>query len=508
LGFFGAANSSVYSGPPVGQGAGSGAQTGAMQGASVGSAFGPIGSVVGAAIGAIGGAIAGSINKKDPEQYNFDQAVAIWQANRLNVLNIANKYLPLAGLFDLNIKTNIPIYKKYGHMGEEHFLSDFANLISAAAQSGKITASDTPQTIMVKVVQPWVDSWGFGPMADPHQDLINLLLLGLIADYVDGSAPKIWRARSGDLPAAFAKIPPFSLPGGTQASAAVQYAPTSAVTSAPLSVVTTPSPSSSSAAAQPPQVPAQILTGDGAQISSPGVGLRNAAGQVFQLGPQATNDPGNPYGYPVWIGNQHDGYLVGMTLVNGQVYGMNGAHAWYQWAQGTWQTVAGPPQQTAAAPATTSASTTAVAIPAGFTLIGAANGMQAYQGVDGLFYSWNGVAMTPLTGTLTLTSGQSGQVVSGQVQAPNAPASTANLMPTQQAYYSAPDPNYAAPQPPPSYAAAQPPSSFPGNAPAQPVQSAGVGGLPSWVTWGAVGSVVYLMFATARPEPLKRRRRK
>lgn len=230
---------------PIGAGAGQGAETGASQGAMVGTYFGPLGTAIGAVAGAIGGAIAGSINKKDPEQYNFDQAVALWQANRLAVLNIGNKYLVLAGLFDLNLKNpHIPIYNKYGHMGEQRFVTDFANLLYQAGNSGQITAADTPGSIMTRIVQPWIDSWGFGPMVDPHSDLINLIMQGMIAEYVSGQQGA-WLSRTGQNPfgsaiqpfplqkilaAAAAPVPtaapvPVPLPATTQAIVSVTAAP-------------------------------------------------------------------------------------------------------------------------------------------------------------------------------------------------------------------------------------------------------------------------------------------
>jgi len=198
--------------PPTGAGAGKGAEIGATQGATYGSYGGPIAAAIGAVVGAIGGAIAGSINKRDPEQYNFDQAVALWQQNPDNVFAIGNKYLPLAGLFDLSLKNpHIPIYQRYGRMGEERFVVDLVKLISSAANQGQITASDTPLTIMTRIVQPWIDSWGYGPMVDPHADLINRLMVGMILDYVSGNQGT-WLARGGDIPASFKSLPAFSLP--------------------------------------------------------------------------------------------------------------------------------------------------------------------------------------------------------------------------------------------------------------------------------------------------------
>lgn len=219
-----AANSSIASGPPVGQGTGGGAQTGAEQGIAAGSVAGPIGMAIGAIAGAIGGAIAGSINKKDPEQYNFDQAVALWQVNPDNVYNIGNKYLPLAGLFDLRLTNpKIPIYLQYGRMGEQRFVNDLVKQVYNAAQQGKITARDTPLTIMANVVQPWIDSWGKGPMVDPHADLINRLIVGMIYDYVTGNQTS-WRAVGGDYP--FGNLPPFKLPAAVAPTPAPVATPT------------------------------------------------------------------------------------------------------------------------------------------------------------------------------------------------------------------------------------------------------------------------------------------
>lgn len=214
LGSFGA-GTNPYGGPPVGAGAGPGAEVGAAQGAAIASVVPGIGTAVGAIAGAIVGAIAGSINKKDPEQYNFDAAVALWQQNPDLIYNIGNKYLVLAGLFDLNLDKScssrwcIPMYVRYGHMGEQRFVTDFVQTIYSAAQGGQISGTDTPQSIMARIVQPWINSWGLGPLNDPHADLINRLLTGMVWDYTDGSWRQNWRARSGDFP--FSSLPMFAL---------------------------------------------------------------------------------------------------------------------------------------------------------------------------------------------------------------------------------------------------------------------------------------------------------
>jgi len=361
------------------------AAAGASTGATVGSMVPVIGTAIGAIGGAIGGVIAGAMNRSDVEVGNFNQAIAMWSANRLSILSIANKYLVLAGIFDLTPQQagKIRIYHKYGRMGEARFLTDMCNLIYQAAQQGQITASDTPQTIYQRIVLPWEDSWGFGPEPpNPHTDFMDVLLMGLIADYVTGRQ-RSWVARDGKYP--FGSLPAFSLPTPAQPPTTTQATPT-----------------------LPPTPPAP------------------------SLGVPATT-------------------------------------------------------MTATAP-----STTTVAIPAGFSLVGAANGLQAYQGADGYFYSWNGTTMSPLTGTLSTTGGQSFQVNAGTpVQAAAAAPVPSGLLSTSQ-YAPSAGPDLSA------YGAYPPVT-----APAQPVAPIAAGvtgaGLPPWVTWGAMGGVLLILFATARP---------
>jgi len=199
--------------PPVGAGAGAGAAIGASQGASIGTTIVPgIGTAIGAIVGAIGGAIAGSLHKTDPEQYQFDAAIAVWQSNPSAIYYLSNKYLPLAGFFDLTQSQagKIRIYRKFGRMGEQAFVNALVQLVQGAANSGQITAADTPISIYQRVVLPWEDSWGYGPEPqNPHSDFMAKLITGLILDYVTGNQ-KNWTARSGDYP--FATIQPFTLP--------------------------------------------------------------------------------------------------------------------------------------------------------------------------------------------------------------------------------------------------------------------------------------------------------
>lgn len=292
---------------PVGAGAGTGAAEGASTGAAVGSYVPVIGTAIGAVVGAAIGAIAGSINKKDPEQYNFDQAVALWQQNRNAVLSIGDKYLVLAGLFDLNLKNpHIPIYLKYGHMGEQKFVTDMVNVIYQAAMNGQITAADTPQTVMNRIVQPWIDSWGYGPMVDPHADLINLILLGMVAEYLAGQQGD-WLARSGDNP--FASLPPF-----------------------PLQKVLGPSASSSSAASVNPvgsttsSAPVYSPNGSLITVTAPGV-LQTPVGTFMVSGTTFGMNGSAVASSPT---------TAGIEYVNGAVYRYDTNGATYVWNNG-WQ---------------------------------------------------------------------------------------------------------------------------------------------------------------------------
>jgi len=179
-----------------------------------GAAAGSVVPIIGTAIGAIVGLLASGVlsRKKDPEAANFDQAVALYRQNPQNVINIADKYLVLAGLFDLRadqIKGNIPIYKRYGRMGEQRFVTDMVSRIYQAGLSGQITANDTPQSVFAKVVQPWIDSFGYGPMTDSNADMITLILLGMTAEYLAGMQTR-WQAIGGDNP--FTSLPKFALP--------------------------------------------------------------------------------------------------------------------------------------------------------------------------------------------------------------------------------------------------------------------------------------------------------
>lgn len=608
LGFLGAAGSSVWSGPPVGEGAGKGAETGAMQGAALGTSIMPgIGTAIGAVVGAIGGAIAGAIGKQDPEIQNFSQAIALWQQNPDAIYKLANKYLVLAGFFDLTPQQagKIRIYRKYGRMGEEPFTRDLTAQVYQAAQTGAIVPSDSAVSVYQKVILPWEDSWGFGPEPpNPHSDFMDRLLTGMIFDYVTGYGPGHWYSRSGPLPASFSSIPPFQFPvvaaaptsptvGAAPSVAAIpktlQYgslytneranltAGVSPVTTAigdaagnifelgpaigngtaPLYVNGTlagsnanaatvaihagqaylkPSPGTwgdgsttylysngswgassdpfvvnaaktqaipvPSTAPQQPTAPVTVLSTDGSTVTAPGTALKNANGQLLYFGAQASGDPNNSHGYPVWINGGQNGYLLGMLLVGGQVYGQNDTD-WFQWTGSNWIRLSGPPQFGSASTSTTTAITTtppatstvtsaptstAVTVPAGFTLVGTANNLQAYLGPDGLYYSWSGTNMTPLTGTLVGMSGLAATVISGQVQTTTAPA-TSTVQSLPSVYSSQPD--YSSYQPPITQRTQSQPVT---TAPAASSTSA----VPTWAWLGAGVAALYMVMGHRR----------
>lgn len=363
--------------------------TGVASAIGAGAAAGSFIPIIGTAIGAIIGLVASGVfnHRVDPEVGNFNNAEALFKTNPNGIFNIADKYLVLAGLFDLlpnQIKGNIPIYKKYGRMGEQRFTQDMANQIYNAAQAGVIGPNDTPQTVMNKVVQPWIDGFGFGQMQDSNAEMITDILTGMIAEYVTGLWKTRWFARAGDMPNW--QIPVFSLPTGAG------VAPTASGT--------------------PTQAPPPLII---------------APAQSVQ-----------------------------------------------------------PAQST-------------VQIPAGFTVGGtdAATGIPLYLGPDGRWYSWNGVTMSLFSGT-GFIQGQALGIQSGVVSQALNTGTIPTAQPVNPLLFGSPAPTIITV-----------PGTAPQNTAAQPIAAGVTGaGLPSWVTWGAIGGVVLVLFATARPVGGSQRRRK
>lgn len=431
------------SGPPVGAGAGPGAEIGATQGASYGSVAGPIGAAVGAVIGAIGGAIAGSINKKDPEQYNFDSAVALWQQNPNNVYNIGNKYLPLAGLFDLSLKgPHIPIYQKYGRMGEQKFVTDLVNQIYSAAQQGRIGLTDTAFTIMSRIVQPWIDSWGFGPMVDPHSDLINRLIVGMIAEYVAGQEHN-WTARGGDYP--FSALPPFKLPQSMLTPPPVAAPAPVAVTPLPIAA---PSPVLQLPLPAPPA--ALPIVSVPAPVTLPAIMPLRCTAPL------------------VWNGTQ----CVQPTVP--------------------------PPAATAPAPTPPPAA----AVPSGFTVVGNdSTGNPIFASPQGVLYSWNGSTMAQFTGTLPSNASQASQMQAAIQQALAQGYSSGQAAQMALAQQQA----AGATVPPAIQAQAATQAATTAAAPTTAAAGVAPGGMIGIAAVGA--TVLALIFATARPAGKPRRAR-
>lgn len=448
-----------------------------------GAAAGSVVPIIGTAIGALVGLAASGLfsHRADPEVSNFNSAAALYNQQGANAaLNIANKYLVLAGLFDLEpgqIKGNIPIYKKYGRMGEERFVRDLTATILSCAQTGTINGSDTPVSVYNKCVQPWIDGFGFGPMVDSNAGLIDTILLGMTAEYLAGGQNR-WFAVGGQWP--FGNLTPFSLPvsqtaaaqpqssqSGSIVSAIAPTAPVITQTIAPTAVAGTVIHSTDSDAAmlvapygtfsflgQPGAYGVAALNGsatnilaaqmlyDGksvyAKLPDGSIDVYTANGwtpyqssamastpNVPTLAPAQPAVPagysvaGSAFGAPAYQGP--DGLYY--TVSGNQLYPLNGPLVL---GNGSTLTVlnGSPSAPAAPLPSTPVSQTpTSVAIPNGFQLAGNANGVGAYLGPDGLYYSWSGTTMAPLTGALTTLSGQPLTVTAGL------PASAANLYP-------------------------------------------------------------------------------
>lgn len=195
---------------------GSDALNGAEAGAAIGSVVPVVGTLAGGLIGGAIGALSSAFGpgEKDPENVNFEGMKNAYNANpnQQTINQIGDKYLPLAGLFDLRngqIKGNIPIYNQYGRMGEQRFVTDMTGQINKALASGAISRSDNAQTIMNKVVNPWMNSFGKGAWTDTNSNAIKADIQGMVDDYINGRTGS-WKAVGGDNP--FTNLPAFGSP--------------------------------------------------------------------------------------------------------------------------------------------------------------------------------------------------------------------------------------------------------------------------------------------------------
>lgn len=190
---------------------GSDALGGASTGAAVGTAVLPgIGTVVGGLIGGAVGALSSAFGPgaKDPETAGV-QGLIDATSSHGNTSQIAagvqNPYVQLAGLFDRRSST-LPMYQKYGRMGEQKFTQDFANQINSALASGQISANTPPDQVYNKVIAPWVNSMGSGwsNVGQAYTATTQGLLQDMTGQYLNGTAAQNWKAIGGDSP--FANI--------------------------------------------------------------------------------------------------------------------------------------------------------------------------------------------------------------------------------------------------------------------------------------------------------------
>jgi hypothetical protein len=426
----------AYTGASAGAAAGSlvlgGASTvlGTIGGAAAAGSFVPI---IGTAIGAVIGLVASGVfnHRVDPEVGNFNNAMQLAKTSGAQaVFNIQDKYLVLAGLFDLEpgqIKGNIPFYRKYGRMGEFAFVMDMMRKVQAAADAGLITANDTVQSVYDKVVAPWIASWGLGPLQDYNAEMLTNILIGLIGEYVTGLYKQRWYARSGDFP--FGSLQPFHLP------TAAAYSPGPAGTPTPATQAPPPTAA--------PSGPTADFVPTGQSDPQYGLTYRRAA---------------DPNLYAWWQGHP----LVIPSSSSGTA-------------------AAQPPQVPVQS---------AVPIPAGFAVIGSnlATGAPLYGGPDGRYYSWNGVTMTPFSGSV-FTAGQIINTSNGVLVPPQTgPLQYGPTVPPQ--YQAQP---FAPTQP--SFAPAQP-VNVSVTAPSQPMiasAAASGSGLPGWLIPAALGAGALLL---------------
>lgn len=124
------------------------------------------------------------------------------------------------------------------------------------------------------------------------------------------------------------------------------------------------SPTTSSTNPTAPPVPTVLESSDGSEVTAPGTALEAGSGQILFFGPQATGDPSNQYGYPIWSLSPGSttptrvGYSVGMILGNGGIlYAVNGIGGWAQWQSPQFVTLAAAPNLNG--PTTTTSTTSA-----------------------------------------------------------------------------------------------------------------------------------------------------
>lgn len=202
----------------------------ALNGASTGAAIGSIVPGIGTAIGALGGALVGGLSslvgpgRVDPETANWQNYLNTYTGSAKTptqqadlASQVSNPYGLLAGEFDEKSST-LPMYQKYGRMGEQKFTNDLTKQIQSGIDSGTITKNDSASDIYSKVVDPWVSSMGKGwnNVGDAYKGATRGLLTQMVSQYMGGQAPADWKAVGGDNPFAKLSGPVFqTTPGPT-----------------------------------------------------------------------------------------------------------------------------------------------------------------------------------------------------------------------------------------------------------------------------------------------------
>jgi len=177
---------------------GSDALSGAEAGATIGTGILPgVGTLAGGLIGGAVGAASSLFGpgKMDPENQGWDayaQAFDKSGAAGVSGATPANNFQALAGMFDARGST-MPMYEKYGRMGENQFTTDMFGIVNQALKSGKVASNATPQQIYSKVVQPWIQGmepggWQASNTAkgSPEQAAMGNLLTSMIGQWQSG----------------------------------------------------------------------------------------------------------------------------------------------------------------------------------------------------------------------------------------------------------------------------------------------------------------------------------
>lgn len=177
---------------------GADALSGAQTGATIGTEIAPgVGTVAGAVIGAAAGAVSSIFGpgREDPENVGWNEyAQAYSKGGTAGVQGAtpSQNFQMLAGIFDSR-GSNIPFYNTYGRMGENQFMTGMTGQINNALAAGKISPTDSADTIYSKVVQPWINSMSPNGWQNtstiqgaPEKQAVGNLLTSMIGQWQSG----------------------------------------------------------------------------------------------------------------------------------------------------------------------------------------------------------------------------------------------------------------------------------------------------------------------------------